>query len=209
MFCKYCGTRLPNGTKFCAKCGKPLTMPNTGTPVNNNYQPVTPQPSTVAPTGYPAPASKPSAPQGVHYTQPMGVQAAPVGQLKTNRGLIKFILLTMITFGIYAIVYYSSISNDINVMASRYDGKKTMHFCLLAFLVSPFTLGIATFVWFHKMSNRIGSELSRRGISYSFSATDFWLWDILGSLIFVGPFIYLHKLSVAMNQLSADYNVRG
>ena len=27
-----------------------------------------------------------------------------------------------------------------------------------------------------------------------FNATDFWLWNILGSLIVVGPFIYVHKL---------------
>ena len=58
---------------------------------------------------------------------------APVGQLKTNRGLLKLILLSMITFGIYAIVVYCSISNDINVVASRYDGKKTMHYALLIF----------------------------------------------------------------------------
>ena len=61
--------------------------------------------------------------------------AAPVGQLKTNRGLLKYILLSFITFGIYGIVVMSSISNDINIVASRYDGKKTMHYCLLFFLV--------------------------------------------------------------------------
>ena len=34
---------------------------------------------------------------------------APVAQLKTNRGLGKFILLTIVTLGIYSIVYFSSI----------------------------------------------------------------------------------------------------
>ena len=48
---------------------------------------------------------------------------SPVGQLDTHRGLLKFILLSAITFGIYALVVMSKISTDINVIASRYDGK--------------------------------------------------------------------------------------
>ena len=133
----------------------------------------------------------------------------PVGQLKTSRGLLKFILLNLITFGIYSIVIFSSVSNDINVICSRYDGKKTMHYCLLLFIIGPLTLGIAYIVWFHKLSERIGSELNRRNIAYSFSATDFWLWDVLGSLIIVGPFVYIHKLFKAMNLLSESYNTYG
>lgn len=115
----------------------------------------------------------------------------------------------MITFGIYAIVVYSSISNDINVIASRYDGRKTMHYCLLCFIVAPITLGIGALVWFHKISARIGNELRRRGIAYSFGAADFWLWNIIGSLIVVGPFIYTYKLFKAMNLLSEHYNKNG
>ena len=135
--------------------------------------------------------------------------AAPVAQLPTNRGLLKYILLSLITFGIYGLVVMSSVSNDINVIASRYDGKKTMHFCLLVFIVAPLTLGIGLIVWYHKLSARIGGELQRRRLAYNFSATDFWLWDILGALIIVGPFIYMYKLFQAMNQLSANYNMYG
>ncbi len=133
----------------------------------------------------------------------------PVGQLKTNRALWKLIVFNIITFGIYSLVYFSSVSSDINIIASRYDGKKTMHFCLLIFVISPITLGIGAIVWFHKLSNRIGGELTRRGIGYSFSASTYWLWNVLGSLIIVGPFVYLHKLSQAMNKLSENYNSKG
>lgn len=134
---------------------------------------------------------------------------APVAQLKTDRGLVKFILLSLVTLGIYSIVYYSCISSDINIIASRYNGKKTMHFCLMSFILTPITLGIYTLVWYHQLSNRIGAELKRRGIDFDFGAKDFWLWNILGSLIFVGPFIYVHKLCKAMNLLSEDLNMRG
>lgn len=134
---------------------------------------------------------------------------APVAQLKTNKGLLKTILLGMITFGIYPLVVMSSVSNDINTVASRYDGKRTMHFCLLLFIVAPITFGIAAIVWSHKISNRIGNELNRRGIAYGFSAADFWLWNVLGSLIVIGPFVYLHKMFKAVNLMNADYNVNG
>ena len=130
-------------------------------------------------------------------------------QLKTNRGMLKTILLGIITFGIYPLVVFSGISSDINLIASRYDGKKTMHYCLLFFLVAPITLGIGAIVWSHRISARIGNELRRRGVAYSFGAGSFWGWNVLGSLIVVGPFIYLHKLCKAMNLLSADYNARG
>ncbi len=134
---------------------------------------------------------------------------APVGQLKTNRSLLKFILLSMITFGIYGIVVLSAVSTDINYIAGRYDGKKTMHYCLVAFLFSWLTLGIVPLVWYHKMSARIGNELNRRGINYNFGAGTYWGWNILGSFILVGPFVYTHKLLKAMNLLAANYNVNG
>ena len=137
------------------------------------------------------------------------VSTAPVGQLKTNKGLLKTILLSLITFGIYPLVVMSAVSNDINVVASRYDGKKTMHFCLLAFIVAPITFGIGGIVWYHKISNRIGAELARRGIGYSFSAGTYWGWSVLGALIGIGPLVYLHKLFKAVNLMNAHYNVNG
>lgn len=134
---------------------------------------------------------------------------APALKLKTNKGLLKTILLSIITLGIYELVVMSAVSSEINIVASKYDGKKTMHFCLLFFLVAPITLGIGAIVWIHKISNRIGNEIKRRGISYNFSSADFWLWGVLGSFIIVGPFVYMHKLFKAVNLMNADYNVNG
>lgn len=130
-------------------------------------------------------------------------------RLKTNRGMIKTILLSFITCGIYALVFYSSLGENINLVASRRDGKKTMHFCLLFFLVGPITCGIGTLVWNHKISQRIGDEARARGIATNFGAGTFWLWNILGTLILVGPFVYLYKLCKTMNAVCENYNLRG
>lgn len=138
------------------------------------------------------------------------VNAAPVAQLKTNKGLLKTILLSIVTFGIYFLVVMSAVSNDINIVASRYDGKKTMHFCLLYFIISPITFGIASIVWYHRISKRIGAELKRRGVAYSFGASDYWLWSVLGSILFgFGPLVYAHKLFKATNLMNEDYNING
>lgn len=139
----------------------------------------------------------------------MPMNMRPVGQLKTNRSLGKVILFTIITFGIYGLVFFSSVGEDLNAIASRYDGKRTMHFCLLAFVISPLTLGIGALVWYHKMSDRVGSELQRRGINYPFGAGTFWGWYVLGALILIGPFVYMAKICIAMNELCASYNVNG
>ena len=133
----------------------------------------------------------------------------PVAQRKTNKSLLKYILLSLITFGIYGIVVMSSVSDDINIVAGRYDGKKTMHFCLLLFVIAPITLGIGAIVWYHKISARMGDELKRRGIDYKFGASTYWLWDVLGSFIIIGPFVYLYKLFNACNKLVEDYNQKG
>ena len=137
------------------------------------------------------------------------VQERPALQLRTSRGLAKYFFLGILTLGIYPIVVESHISEELNTIASKHDGKHTMHYCLIYFLLNWCTLGIATLVWFHRTSARMGDELRRRGIAYSFGASDFWLWEMLGCLILVGPFIYVHKRMKAMNLINADYNEKG
>ena len=128
--------------------------------------------------------------------------------LKTNRGLIKYILLSFVTFGIYPLVVMSEISSDINLIVFPNDGKRTTHYCLMLFLFSWLTLGIYPFVWYHKLSARIGNQLAYRNINYSFGASSFWGWYILGAIIVIGPLVYMHKLLKAMNLLCADYNAK-
>lgn len=195
-FCSQCGEALNDNVSFCNKCGSAVPASAQTEAPNLGYD-------------QSAAYAQNSNPTNNVYVNQTFVNPQPVSQLKTNRGLVKLILLSLITFGIYSIVWFSSVSTDINLIASRYDGKKTMHYCLLLFIVSPLTFGIAAIVWFHKISARIGNELNRRGIDYSFSAGTYWLWNVLGSFILVGPFIYMHKLAVAMNKLSENYNQVG
>lgn len=126
--------------------------------------------------------------------------------LKTNRSMWKFILLSLVTCGIYGLVVLYEVSNEINLVASERDGKNTVNYLWVAFILGPITLGIYTLIWWHKLSNRLGDEESALGITVDVTAKDFWLWCILGSLIVVGPFVYYSKFFKAANRINEDYN---
>ena len=140
------------------------------------------------------------------YNAPHSI--VPLYQHPTDRGLLKFILLSLVTFGIYGLVTWCKVTTEINIVASRYDGKRTCPF-FAAFWLAYVTIGIYGLVWQHNMANRIGAEVRRRGYNYKLSATDFWLWGVLGSLIIVGPLVYCHKLLKAMNLINTNYNMVG
>ncbi|MBQ6177761.1 MAG: DUF4234 domain-containing protein [Bacteroidales bacterium] len=126
--------------------------------------------------------------------------------LRTNRGLLKYVLLSLITFGIYGIVVKTHISMEIDTVAAPRDHKSTLNYLLVLFILGPITCGIFPLIWYHNLSNRIGDELKARNLGYEFGAGDFWGWGVLGSLILIGPFVYLHKLLTSMNMINESYN---
>lgn len=97
-------------------------------------------------TSTPAPASTPAAEPARHAS------------LNTRRGLAKYILLGLITFGIYDLWQMSEITDTVNLICTKRDGKRTMHYLLMFFLVGWITFGIGWFVWGHRLSARIGVE---------------------------------------------------
>lgn len=170
-------------------------------PAHNPYQPVY-QPAYQQPV-----YQNPYQPQG-YAPAYAALNNRPRLQLPTCRGLAKMFFLSILTLGIYGSVIWSRIVTELNIVASPYDGKRTVPYQGMIGL-STITLGIYSFVWSHGFCKRIGQELKRRNINYKFGASTFWLWNILGSFILVGPFIYIHKLMKAMNLLNADFNERG
>ena len=201
MICHYCGAELKDSEIFCGNCGTRRAQ----LPAPRRVEPV-PAPASVEeilPRPEPAPVA--CVPCG---TPERTVHSAPVLQLPTSRGLGKMIFLGILTLGIYPLVIWCRIVTELNIVASRYDGERTMSF-LGAMMLSPITLGTFPFVWFHDLCRRMGAELSRRGICYDFGASSFWLWGVLGSFILVGPFVFVHKLMKSMNLLNGDFNLQG
>ncbi len=132
-------------------------------------------------------------------------KATPKVKLNEERSFIKFVIFGILTLGIYDIVLYISISFDINKIASRHDGKKTMNY-LFSEILAYFTFSIVQIIWYYQFTERVSDELNRRQIDYELDTSDFWGWMIFGSLILIGPFVYHYKVIKAMNLLCASYN---
>lgn len=129
-------------------------------------------------------------------------------QLPDRRNWVKMVFLGVLTLGIYPTVIWCRMVTELNIAASRYDGERTMPY-FAAGMLTPITLGIYAFVWMHGLCRRVGSELNRRKLDYRFGAKDFWLWNVLGMLILVGPVVFIHKLTKSMNLINADFNIKG
>nr|WP_236902560.1 DUF4234 domain-containing protein [Cutibacterium acnes] len=67
----------------------------------------------------------------------------------------------IITFGIYDVWVLARAGEDLNVIASRWDGRRTMNFWLVALVISPLTIGIAMYIWMHQVCGSIGREQNR------------------------------------------------
>ena len=125
--------------------------------------------------------------------------------LQTNRQMWKLMLFNILTLGIYSIAFFIPFSFDLDKIAPKRDGTKTMNY-IFAYVFSVFTFSIVLVIWHYQIAERVEEALTRRDIIYDFSTNDFWGWYFFGSLIVVGPFIYFHKLCKAMNLLCEHYN---
>ena len=257
MKCHYCGTEVTEKEIYCRNCGTRQLSAAQEEPVAVAAPVAEPVPICEAPAAPVAEPAKSKYPETVYEEktfgwQPYGAPApeeplfdfeksnAPKIQLPTKRGLGKMIIFSILTLGIYPMVIWSRLAGEVNMVASRYDGERSVSFFGMLML-APITLGIHSLVWMHKLCRRIGAELQRRNINSNFGARDFWLWYMLfgflssvlsgagafmatmdigvlavqcvlfgvGAMALIGPFVFLHKLLKAMNQMNADFNVNG
>lgn len=184
MFCPSCGTKN-EGSKFCSNCGAKLDALNENQGFTQN----------------------PNMNQNYNYNNNQNVYNQGYKVYLYDRfSLILYIILSMLTFGIYSLVITHRMIKNINIAATPYDHKETPSLVVLI-LLSFITFGIYSFVFFHKFSNRVGDEARRRGMYTTFSASDYWIWNILLSFIF-GSLVYYYKLFKTLNYISRDYNTR-
>ena len=124
--------------------------------------------------------------------------------LKTNRSILKLILLSLVTFGIYPLFFWSRYAKDMNIVCAG-DGRKTRGI-LFRLLFGFLTFGIYDLIWMYGAGERIFQRSARRNIPTNTTGGKVLVWYLFGILIIVGPFIALHKLLDGLNQLCLDYN---
>ena len=142
-----------------------------------------------------------------NYSYDREEKEIPAAKLSTNRNIWKLLILNFLTCGVYGIIFFIPFSFDLDKIAPKPDRSKTMNY-LIAYVLSLFTFSIVLAVWFYHITERVEEALGKRNINYEFGTNTFWGWYVFGSLIYIGPFVYLYKLCKAMNLLCADYNER-
>lgn len=195
MFCPNCGNQAPDGANCCPNCGSRLNaQPNFQQAANNVFN---------------------SAENGIKdafndvrqsfYGAPN--QPAPSGgeKLVDNRSLLVYIILTIITCGIYSYYFIYKMAHDVNI-ACEGDGEKTSG--LVAFIVLSFiTCGIYSLFWQYGLGNRLASNAPRYGMHFQENGTTVLLWDIFGSLLCgIGSFVAMNILIKNSNKICYAYN---
>ncbi len=128
-------------------------------------------------------------------------------KIKTDRSLLMYILLSIVTCGIYSYWFIYTIAQDLNEICKE-DGQKTGG--LAAFiLLSMITCGIYSFYWYYKIADRMAANAPSYGLSFQENGTTVLLWIIVGSLICgIGSFIAMHIVIKNVNALANAYNAR-
>lgn len=132
--------------------------------------------------------------------------AAYAGErLKDDRGLLSYILLSIITCGIYGYYFLYKMAHDVNIACDG-DGESTTG--LVGFIVLSFvTCGIYSFYWYYKIGNRLSNNAPRYGLNFQENGTTVLLWCVFGMLICgIGPFIAMHILIKNTNMICNAYN---
>ena len=126
-------------------------------------------------------------------------------KVKEDRSLVMYIVLTIITCGIYSYYFLYSMAQDANIVCAG-DGKQTsglVVFILLSFV----TCGIYAWIWYYNLGNRLAENAPRYGLTFTENGTTVLLWQLFGAFLCgIGPFIAMNILINNMNRLAHAYN---
>lgn len=193
MFCPKCGNEIAPGSRFCGNCGYQLDDASgagaTGESQPQDQAQVQPEAEYQPQVEYQAPnQAQPST-----YITPVPQGGAV--PLDTNRDLVAYILLSLVTCGIYGYWFVYKMAQDTNTICEG-DGNNTPG--LAAFiLLSILTCGIYSIYWQYQLAKRLDENAPRYGVTLTQHASDVILWLVLGAL-----------LCVFLSYVGVNYNIR-
>lgn len=124
-------------------------------------------------------------------------------RLNDQRRMWKYIIFSLLTFGIYGIYLEWTMINDMNIACGykeRDDSNKSPHY-LMRWLLSIVTISIYTWVWYYKQGNRLKNVGEEYGVKIDEKGSTYVLWRLFGTLLFgVGPAIALYLFICNVNQ---------
>ena len=135
--------------------------------------------------------------------------------LNEERSFMKYVLLSIVTLGIYSIFFYASVGRDINTIATKYDLKRTMNYYAIAvplvalsFLLA--VIGVLTVPTDSELMNMSSQD------AFSFQV---WMVVMLGFIIavlvfVVCSFVWLYRVNkrignmLKFRQLDYEFGVK-
>lgn len=174
-----------------------------------------PQPTQIQPTPVqavqPQPQQQYAGQQQYTGQQQYAQQPAPAPMgytpIKTDRGVIGWLLLSIVTCGIYSYYFLYCLARDINVMCQD-DGDSTPG--LAAFILLSFvTCGFYALYWYYKIGNRLQANAPRYGLMFQENGTTVLMWQIVGALLCgLGSIFAMNIIIKNTNAMATAYNVR-
>ena len=127
--------------------------------------------------------------------------------LNENRSLLKYLILSLITCGIYSIYFMFLMTDDINTICEG-DGEDSPNY-IIVLLLSFVTCGIYHWFWIYKQANRLYYAGEEYGVSVNETGTTILLWVLLGSLLCgLGSLYAWYLMFDNLNRLARAYNER-
>ena len=126
-------------------------------------------------------------------------------RIQTDRNIVMYVVLTIITLGIYGYYFIYMLAQDVNEMCEG-DGQSTGG--LAAFILLSFvTCGFYAYYWYYQLANRLQLNASRYGITVMESGTTILLWCLVGLLVCgIGPLVAMHLIIKNTNAMAVAYN---
>lgn len=132
-----------------------------------------------------------------------------MNRVKEDRSFLVAIGLSIITCGIYGIIFYWQMFNDLNTVCrvkENDDSQNTPNYIVYA-LLTLVTCGIYAWYWMYKQGNRIQRTGEKYGERIDENGTSMIMWCLLGGLVCGLGIIMAHYLLIKnINTLSKCYN---
>lgn len=121
-----------------------------------------------------------------------------------QRSLLGFIGLSIITLGIYGLVFVYKMTKDINTLTANNSPETSPG---LAVVLYMFTCGIYPLIWYYQQGQKLYDAGTTMGVQVNEKGSSYLLWIILGSFLFgLGPIIALYKFLKNYNNLALIFN---
>ena len=176
-FCQNCGAQLNEGASFCNNCGVRVGAG----PAQPEQPPFQPQ--------YQQQYYQPQ------YQQPVTRMGGGYRCNIMKRDPVKAILLSIFTCGIYGLIWFFGLVNDLNTADPGPNDKEPIMVLLLGLV----TCGIYSWIWVYNAGQKVDNIRQRNGEAPSGSSTTYLLLSIFG----LGIVVY-YLMQNELNKVAMD-----